>query len=177
LTPSGLPDYFSQGNLTISDFGEHAMNKIVGEEIQLGQLKVTFLAKGQDTGGHADVYEVTVAPGAKVPGAHFHVDVDEVICGLEGVMTYVVGETVHQVGPGDRVLSPRGVVHHFSNKGDVQARTLIIATPARMGPEYFRDIAAVMKNPGPPDLQQIFTVMRRYGLEPAPLPAAVAPRA
>jgi uncharacterized cupin superfamily protein len=146
--------------------------KRVGEHIQVGQLAVVFLAKGTDTHGHADVYEVHVPPGAKVPGAHQHVDVDEVIYGIEGVMTYVVGETLHQVGPGDRVLSPRGIVHHFQNRGDVLARSLIVATPARMGPEYFRDVAAVLKAGGPPDLQKVFAVMRQYGLEPAPTPAA-----
>ena len=141
-----------------------------GEHIQLGQLAVVFLAKGSDTQGHADVYEVQVPPGAKVPGAHHHIDVDEVIVGLEGVMTYVVGDTLHSVGPGDRVMSPRGIVHYFENRGDVLARTLIVATPAKMGPEYFRDIAKVAKAGGPPDLEKIFAVMRQYGLEPAPLP-------
>jgi uncharacterized cupin superfamily protein len=146
--------------------------KSVGEHIQLGQLAVVFLAKGADTHGHADVYEVHVPPGAKVPGAHHHVDVDEVIYGIEGVMTYVVGETVHLVRPGDRILSPRGVVHYFQNRGDVLARSLIVATPARMGPEYFRDVAALLKAGGPPDLEKVFAVMRQYGLEPAPLPVA-----
>lgn len=150
--------------------------KIVGEHIQLGQLAVVFLAKGADTHGHADVYEVHVPPGAKVPGAHHHVDVDEVIYGLEGVMTYVVGDTLHAVGPGDRVSSPRGIVHWFENRGDVLARSLIVATPARMGPEYFRDVAAVLAAGGPPDLDKIFAVMRRYGLEPQPLPEAARAR-
>jgi uncharacterized cupin superfamily protein len=98
-------------------------------------------------------------------------DVDEVIIGLEGVMTYVVGETLYSVRPGDRVLSPRGITHYFENRGDVLARTLIVATPARMGPEYFRDVAAVARAGGPPDLEKIFGVMRQYGLEPDPLPA------
>lgn len=141
-----------------------------GEHIQVGPITVVFLAKASDTNGLADVYEVRVPPGAKVPGAHHHIDVDEVIIGLEGVMTYVVGDTLHSVGVGDRVISPRGIVHFFENRGDSLARTLIVATPAKMGPEYFRDVAQVAKPGGPPDLEKIFVVMRRYGLEPAPLP-------
>src|SRR5260221_270636 len=137
--------------------------KIEGERIQVGQLAVVFLAKGTDTHGHADVYEVHVPPGAKVPGAHFHVDVDEGIYGLEGAMTYLVGDAVHTVGPGDRVFSPRGIVHHFANRGAVPARSLIVATPARMGPEYFKDVAATFKPGAPPDLDKIFAVMRQYG--------------
>jgi quercetin dioxygenase-like cupin family protein len=143
------------------------------EHIKLGQLEVVFLAHGGDTDGHMDLYEVLVAPGARVPGAHSHVDMDEVIYGLEGVMTYVVGDRIYEVHPGERVFSPRGIVHYFANRGQIPARTLICGTPARIGPEYFRDIAAVVSAGGPPDLQKIFEVMRRYGLEPKPLPESV----
>ena len=148
-------------------------NGQAGERIPLGQIEIVFLAHGGDTDGHMDLYEVSVAPGARVPGAHSHVDMDEVIYGLEGVMTYVVGEQVHEVHPGQRVFSPRGVLHYFVNRGSVPARTLICGTPARVGPEYFRDIAAIVSAGGPPDLQKIFGVMKRYGLEPAPLPSSV----
>jgi len=150
-----------------------ARNAVGGEHIRLGQLEVVFLATGADTDGHMDLYEVRVPPGARVPGAHHHVDMDEVIFGLEGVMTYVVGETVHEVHPGERVFSPRGIVHYFANRGQVPARTLICGTPARIGPEYFRDVAAVLSAGGPPDMQKIGEVMRRYGLEPKPLPESV----
>lgn len=149
------------------------MTKSNGEHIQVGQLEVVFLATGKDTHGHCDVYEVRVPPGARVPGAHLHVDVDEVILGLEGVMTYVVGETVHAVGVGERILSPMGVVHYFLNRGPTTARALIVATPARMGPEYFKDIAGVLSVGGPPNMPRVFEVMKHYGLEPAPLPAAI----
>jgi quercetin dioxygenase-like cupin family protein len=144
-----------------------------GEHIKLGQLEVVFFATGSDTDGHMDLYEVRVAPGARVPGAHHHVDMDEVIYGLEGVMTYVVGDQVHEVHPGQRVFSPRGVVHYFINRGSVPARTLICGTPARLGPEYFREIAATLSPGGPPDMAKIGDVMRRFGLEPKPLPQAV----
>jgi quercetin dioxygenase-like cupin family protein len=140
------------------------------EHIQVGQIEVVFLAQGADTDEHLDLYEVRVPPGARVPGAHHHVDMDEVIYGLEGVMTYVVGEQVHEVHPGERVFSPRGVVHYFVNRGSVPARTLICGTPARVGPEYFREIRAVVSAGGPPDMQKIGAVMRKFGLEPRPLP-------
>jgi quercetin dioxygenase-like cupin family protein len=144
-----------------------------GESIKLGQLEVVFLAHGGDTDGHMDLYEVRVAPGARVPGAHSHVDMDEVIYGLEGVMTYVVGEQVHEVHPGQRVFSPRGVLHYFVNRGSTPARTLICGTPARIGPEYFRDIAATLSAGGPPDMEKIGAIMKQYGLMPGPLPPTV----
>jgi len=143
-----------------------------GEHIRLGQIEVIFLANARDTDGHMDLYEVRVAPGARVPGAHHHVDMDETIIGLEGTMTYVVGDRVHEVSAGDRVFSPRGVVHYFVNRGKSPARVLICGTPAKIGPEYFRDIAALATG-GPPNMDQIFGVMRRYGLEPQPLAESV----
>ena len=108
-----------------------------GEHIRLGQLEVVFFAHGADTDGHMDLYEVRVAPGARVPGAHHHVDMDEVIYGLEGVMTDVVGDKVHEVHPGERVFSPRGIVHYFANRGQVPARTLICGTPCTRRPRVF----------------------------------------
>jgi quercetin dioxygenase-like cupin family protein len=144
-----------------------------GEHFKLGPLEVIFFADGGDTDKHLDLYEVRVAPGARVPGAHYHVDMDEVIFGLEGVMTYVVGEQIHEVGPGQRAFSPRGILHYFVNRGQVPARVLIAGTPARLGPEYFRELAALAAAGGPPDMDKIMGIMRRYGLEPKPLPASV----
>jgi quercetin dioxygenase-like cupin family protein len=144
-----------------------------GEHIRLGQMEVVFLAQSADTDGHMDLFELRVAPGARVPGAHHHVDMDEVIYGLEGVMTYVVGDRVHEVHPGERVFSPRGIVHYFVNRGQAPARALLCGTPARLGPEYFREIAALLSAGGPPDMQRVAGVMRRYGLEPQALPASV----
>jgi uncharacterized cupin superfamily protein len=149
------------------------MSLSTGEHIKVGALEIVFLAKKEDTAGNADVFELRVPAGAKVPGPHLHVDIDEVILGVEGVITYVVGEQVFDLHPGERALSPRGIVHYFVNRGTVPARALIVATPARLGPEYFRDVGAVLAAGGPPDMQKLFGVMRSYGLEPRPLPESV----
>jgi quercetin dioxygenase-like cupin family protein len=141
------------------------------EHIKVGQLEVIFLAAKDDTGGHADVFELRVPPGARVPGAHHHTGMDEVITGLEGQLTYVVGDRVFEVGPGDHAVSPRGIRHYFVNRSDRMARALVVGTPATLGPEYFREVAAAAAAAGPPDMQKIVAVMRKYGLEPQPLPA------
>ena len=132
-----------------------------GERIRLGQIEIIFFAHRGDTDGHMDLYEVRVAAGARVPGAHHHVDMDEVIYGLQGVMTYVVGDEIHEVHPGQRVFSPRGVVHYFANRGLEPAHVLVCGTPARVGPEYFRELAALVAAGGPPDMEKIGNVMRR----------------
>lgn len=141
------------------------------QHVKVGALEIVFLASKGETDGHADVFELRVPPGAKVPGAHHHVGMDEVITGLEGVLTYVVGDTVYELGPGAHALSPRGVRHYFVNRGDRPARALVVGTPATLGPEYFREVAAAAASSGgPPDMQKVFAVMRKFGLEPQPLP-------
>jgi hypothetical protein len=84
-----------------------------------------------------------------------------------------VGNQVHEAHPGQRVFSPRGIVHYFANRGSVPARTLICGTPARVGPEYFREVAGLLGAGGPPDPTQLASVMRKYGLEPKPLPDSI----
>jgi len=143
-----------------------------GEHIRIGQLEIVFFADKGDTDGHMDLYEVRVPPGARVPGAHHHVDYDEIIFGLEGVMTYVVGDKVFEITPGMRAFSPRGVVHYFANRGATPARMLICGTPGDLGPAYFREMSAAFAS-GPPDKATIATIMRKHGLEPQALPESV----
>jgi hypothetical protein len=47
---------------------------------------------------------------------------------------------------------------------------LAIVSPGILGPEYFREMAAVIEasTGGPPDPAAIAEVMRRHGLTPAP---------
>jgi hypothetical protein len=37
-------------------------------------------------------------------------------------------------------------------------------TPALIGPEYFREMAAIVNTGGPPDIEKIKAVMARHGL-------------
>ena len=59
----------------------------------------------------------------------------------------------------------------FDNDHGLDAKMLAIITPAILGPEYFREMAAVLKaatGGGPPDPAALAEVMRRHGLTPAP---------
>ena len=49
----------------------------------------------------------------------------------------------------------------------VKAKALAVVTPALIGPEYFREMAAIVNAGGPPDLAKIKAVMTRHGLVPA----------
>jgi len=60
------------------------------------------------------------------------------------------------------------------NHGDVDAKVLAIVTPGVLGPDYFREVAALFDDTpgGPPNLARIGEVMRRHGLTLAPPAAA-----
>jgi quercetin dioxygenase-like cupin family protein len=139
------------------------------EEIRIGGLAIRFLVEGRASGGSVAMFEFDVAPGGKVPGAHSHDAYEETIYGLEGVLTFTVDGQRHDIGPGQAFCIPRGAVHRFDNFHTAEAKMLAIVTPGILGPDYFREIAAVVASAvgGPPDLAAIGAVMRRHGLTPA----------
>ena len=146
------------------------MSTTMCEEIRIGQLAIRFLVEGRESGGSVSIFEFDVPAGAKVPIAHSHDAYEETIYGLEGVMTWTVEGEAIEVGSGDALLIPRGVVHRFDNLHDADAKALGIVSPGVLGPDYFRDVAAVVDAAagGPPDVAAIATVMRNHGLTPAP---------
>ena len=140
------------------------------EEIKVGEMAIRFVVEGEQTAGTVAVFEFDVPAGARVPVAHSHDGYEETIYGLEGVLTWTVEGTPTDVGPGEALFIPRGAVHHFDNTGDVDAKALAIVTPGILGPDFFREVAAILDAAagGPPDLAAIAAVMRRHGLTPAP---------
>lgn len=134
------------------------------QRVRVGQIEFRFFVDGTNTAGHLSVAEMTVPPGARVPPPHFHVAVDETVHVLEGTFSYSVDGKLHELRAGDHCFSPRGLPHHFANKGDVPTRVLTMFSPALIGPEYFREVGAVIDAGGPPDLAKMRAVMERHGL-------------
>ena len=116
------------------------------------------------------MFEFEVATGAKVPIAHSHDAYEETIYGLEGVLTFTVDGRKTDIGPGEVLCIPRGAIHRFDNGHDVNAKMLAIVSPGLLGPDYFREMAAVVDAAAgsPPDPAALAAVMRRHGLTPAP---------
>ena len=139
------------------------------EEIKVGELAIRFLVEGEQSAGSVAVFEFDVPAGSKVAAAHSHDGYEGTIYGLEGVLTWTIEGTPTDVGAREALCIPRGAVHQFDNTGDVDASALAIVTPGILGPECFREVAAVLDAAagGPPDLAAITAVMRRHGLTPA----------
>ena len=139
------------------------------EEIHVGGMAIRFLVEGEQSGGAVAAFEFDVPADAKVAAAHSHDAYEETIYGVAGVLTWTVDGTATEVGRGEALFIPRGAVHRFENTGDADARALAIVTPGILGPDYFREVAAVLDAAagGPPDLAAIGAVMRRHGITPA----------
>jgi quercetin dioxygenase-like cupin family protein len=91
--------------------------------------EITFLITGEETGGAFFMAEVSVPPGGGPP-PHVHHREEESFHLLRGTLTIRIGgQTVHAT-PGDFVHLPRGVVHSFQNTGNVDAKFLMVVTPA-----------------------------------------------
>jgi quercetin dioxygenase-like cupin family protein len=139
------------------------------EEIKIGQLAIRFLLEGEESDGSVAIFEFDVPAGAAVPAAHSHDAYDETIYVLEGVLTWTIEGTPVDVSPGDVLHIRQGEVHRFDNTHPLDAKALAVVTPGILGPEYFREVAAVIDASagGPPDVAAIGAVMRRHGLTPA----------
>jgi quercetin dioxygenase-like cupin family protein len=144
-----------------------------GELIQVGPTGVRFLVEGGESNGSVAVFEVFIPANVKLPAPHSHDGYEETIYGLEGTSTWTVDGRATDVGVGDALCIPRGAVHAFDNRGHSDAKVLAVVTPGILGPDYFREVAAVFEDArgGPPDLARVGEVMRRHGLTPAPVPA------
>ena len=142
------------------------------EVIQVGQVGIRFLLESADTNGSVAMFEFTVPAGAKVPVPHFHKHYDETIYGVEGVVTFTVDGKPVEIGPGETCFIPRGAVHGFNNLKQTDVKALAAITPALLGPDFFKECAAVVNAGTPLDLEKLKAVMAKHGLVPALPPVA-----
>jgi quercetin dioxygenase-like cupin family protein len=138
------------------------------EMIQVGAMQLNFLQNKHETNGVLDMFEALVPPNARMPVAHYHRDWEETVYGLEGMVTLTVAGKRIELKAGDSVFIPRGVVHAFVNETQSPARMLAVLTPGVLGPEFFREVAALTKPGTPPDPADMTEVMKRHGLVPVP---------
>ena len=143
------------------------------EIIEIGPLRIRFLLTSHDSNGSISVFELFVPAGQKVAApAHKNDAYEEVLYGIEGVVTWTVDGEPIAVGPGQALCIQRGAVHRFDNFGSQDAKQLVAISPAIMGPAYFRQAAEVVGAAagGPPDVGTMVEVFRRHGMTVAAPP-------
>jgi quercetin dioxygenase-like cupin family protein len=146
------------------------------EIIGVAGVSIRFLLTGADTNGSISAFEFTVPAGLKIPApAHKNDAYEEVLYGIEGVLTWTIDGKAYEVGPGQAVCIPRGAVHRFENLGNKDVKQLVIITPAIMGPAYFRETREILveaaKSKTPPDVARMADIFRRNGMTLAAPPA------
>lgn len=137
------------------------------ENINIGPIHVRFLISGEESGGSVSIFEFNVPAGQKLPApAHRNNVYEEVLYGIDGVLTWTVDGKQIEVGPGESICIPRGAVHRFDNFGSEDVKQLAVITPAIMGPAYFREAAEVINSAAgkPPDPAKMMEIFRRHGM-------------
>jgi quercetin dioxygenase-like cupin family protein len=136
------------------------------EIITFAGLETHFYYDQTDTNGQSCMFKVVVQPGAKMGVPHFHEDFDEAIFGLKGSVTYTLEGKSIEIGSGDPLFIGRGQVHGFANNSAEPAEFLCVITSPLFGPQYFREVSAVLNLPGPPDVPKLKEILLKYGLVP-----------
>ncbi len=105
------------------------------ETITIGPLGIRYLLTGDDSNGSVSVFEVLVPAGQKLAApAHKNDAYEEVLYGIEGVLTWTVDGTAIEVGPGQALCIPRGAVHRFDNFGNEDVKQLAVISLRSWGP-------------------------------------------
>ena len=77
------------------------------ETIKIGPLGIRFLLTGNDSNGSVSVFEVLVPVGQKLAApAHKKDAYEEILYGIEAVLTWTVDGTPTEVDPGQALCIP-----------------------------------------------------------------------
>jgi mannose-6-phosphate isomerase-like protein (cupin superfamily)/catechol 2,3-dioxygenase-like lactoylglutathione lyase family enzyme len=132
--------------------------------------QITFLITGEQTGGAFFMAEVLVPPGGG-PAPHIHHREEETFYVQQGTLTIQVGDKTLNASSGDFVHLPRGIVHCFRNTGNVDAKFLMVATPAGLE-KFFEEVFYPAAEPSaewPPMTEEflgrVLAAAPRYGVE------------
>jgi mannose-6-phosphate isomerase-like protein (cupin superfamily) len=132
-----------------------------GETASLRSTEVVFKAIGEREGGGPTVIEFIAAPGFST-GDHVHSRIEEIFYVIDGEFDIRAGDRTSRVGSGSFVRVPPSTAHGFGNPGNAPATLLLIISPAGVHEDYFRELAAILARPGPPDTAAIADLRNRY---------------
>lgn len=126
-------------------------------------MPLTVKVAGSSCGGRLSLMHSTTPPLAGPP-LHRHLTDSETFYVLDGHFVFELdGERV-ELGAGDTLFIPPGVVHRYQCVGDVPGNVLCLVEPAGLD-EFFGELHALLKRPGPPDMGEIAALHARFGME------------
>jgi quercetin dioxygenase-like cupin family protein len=131
--------------------------------------QIRFLLTGEQTGGAFFMAELSVPTGGGTP-PHIHHREEETFYVQQGTLTVHVGRKTLTASPGDLVCLPRGVAHSFENNGNVDAKCLLVVSPAGLEKFFEEAFYPVAEFPDPPPMTEAFmgrilASASKYGVE------------
>lgn len=132
--------------------------------VSLRGTDVVYKAEGVRRGGGPTFLEFHPSPGFST-GDHVHARIEEIFYVVEGEVQVRIGDRTMTARPGDFVLVPPGVAHGFGNAGQEPAKMLLVISPAGVHEKYFEELAALLREPGPPDMAAVGALRKRYDTE------------
>ena len=121
------------------------------------------------TGSNIFVAEVEGLRGSEPP-RHVHTWEDEVVTIKEGNITYFVGDDIIFAKPGDTVILPKNVPHHFAITSE-KMRVVLVATSANFG-DFFCSISSpyngkdipVPQRPSKEKIKEMIELTQSFGI-------------
>src|SRR6478736_4489063 len=143
--------------------------KKANEKRLFGGTVFTFRVTSEESNGSIMVADFEGTPGTEPP-RHVHTIEDEVFIIKKGNVTFFVGDDIIHTGPGDTILLPVNVPHHFKITSNKVIGTLI-ATPGNIE-DFFRQLSVPYAGNGIPSLappteeqiQHFVTVTESFGM-------------
>jgi quercetin dioxygenase-like cupin family protein len=129
-----------------------------GRELRIGRARLKIKVDPVVVPSRLFVFESTLAPGAGMPYAHLHREMEKVFYVLAGTIEYTRGGDTILATAGSVVQVPPGVAHRFHNPGDAPARHLALVSPGIAGLRMMEDIAQVDFA----DVHAVAEVLRRH---------------
>jgi quercetin dioxygenase-like cupin family protein len=116
-----------------------------GRTVEAPAGRVTFKARGAETGGAITFCQTLAAPG-QGPPLHVHLSADEFLYVVSGRLRVQLADALHHATAGSFVFVPRGIAHTWQVAGDVDARFVFGFTPASPEMERFFERAAELSS-------------------------------
>jgi quercetin dioxygenase-like cupin family protein len=125
-----------------------------------GDLRVEVLLGAADTGGQLTLAADFPPPGWRLP-PHAHANEAETIHIVAGRFAITVDGDERELGPGEAVHVPRGVVHSARAVGDAPGHRLVMFTPGGMDAFFLE--AGAADPAAEPDLAHLVAIAKAHG--------------
>lgn len=132
-----------------------------GKSLRVISDTMTIKVPSEKVNGAYSVTEDVTPPGGGAP-PHIHHREDEMFYVLEGEFEFRCGDRVFNAAKDALVALPKEIPHALKNTGNALGKTLLILIPG--GTEKaFEELDMLPR--GPPDLEKINAITRKYGVE------------